>query len=109
MRELATSNQELGISQHGTVLVSSFCMGKVGGKHSPGSGTTIGILVAGVWVVGKWGVFTVLFLAFYKHLSTAKKVLFRVVGGSFMPTIHTTYNNNDEVHLFNYYLNTQET
>jgi len=113
MRRLATSNQEPGTSGHGTVLIPSYYFlvavwGKSGGKYNLISGITIGLLKVGVWAVGKVGVCTTSLLVFYKRLSTPQQALFQEAEGSFIPTIHNTYNNYDKVLLFHYYLNTQE-
>ena len=52
--------------------------------------------------------YTSLFPSLNQHLSTAIYALNSSVKWIFIPTIHSTYNNDNEVGLLNYYLNTQE-
>ena len=58
--------------------------------------------------VGNQVTYTSMFLAFYQHLSTNLNDLKSSVILFFIPTIHSTYNNNNNLNLFNYYLYTQE-
>lgn len=72
------------------------------------SGSMIGFGRLTWSAVGNKAVYTPTFPAFYRQLSTIKNCLNSSVVSFFIPTIHSTYNNDNNINLFNYYLYTQE-